>query len=256
MLLLRRLFWGAALIPLLLIFSCGSTPKKDRGEETDALSGTLQSIDGEDVIPQKYKEIYVHLFRNQSFKADFVHRLKEKIQDEFRRDGRLIVSDDKNKADLWMYGSIESFLRAPIDYDEFGKPLRIRLALVVSFKLWDPKNPEDPVVLDTRLIRFDTGFSSRLPPFESEFSAEERLLEGISRRIVYTSFEGWYTELKDKVELGYEKDNRTEIDDPKMIGRNLPQKERERLLKEKYKLKNEKTKERINPDEKYISPSR
>ncbi|RME93258.1 MAG: hypothetical protein D6767_01390 [Candidatus Hydrogenedentota bacterium] len=233
----------------LFISFCGSAEKKTE-EPADTLTQTLHAIDGEEVIPQKYKVIYVHLFRNRSFKSDFVSRLKEKIEDEFRKDGRLVVAEDKHKADLWMYGTIESYIRVPTDYDEFGKPTRMRLALVVSFRLHDPNNSDDPVVLDTRIVRFDTGWNQRVPPFESEFTAEERLLQGLARRIVYTSFEGWYTELKNEVELGYEKDDRKEITDPRTVGRGLSRKEREKLLKEKYKIKGEKKK--VNPDDPYF----
>lgn len=78
------------------------------------------------------------------------------------------------------------------------------MTIVVS--VWVRPNsklsPED--VFDKQTVRFDTFYMPEQPPFETEFTARQRLVDGLSDRIVRAVLSGWYSDLKTNDELGYD----------------------------------------------------
>lgn len=222
---------------LVFLITCSSSQEKELKPET-TFDKTMGSVDGEEIIPLKYRSIYIHHFDNRSFSGDMVSRLKERLQQAYARDGRLKMATDKKKADLFLYGEIGQFVEAPTAHDQFGEPLTYLITMVVSIKI--RVNPEkfpnasgrDSVLLENRIIRFDISYAPRTPPFETRFVAQERMLTGICDRIVYTSFEGWYSELKENRELGYDKEKSAKEELlKKVIQKDLPKEERDQLLR-------------------------
>lgn len=225
------------------------------GEKPGKLEQTITSLDGEEVIPLKYRSIYIHHFDNRTFQTDMVRRLKERLQTTYQLDGRLKVRSDKESADLWLYGTVEQFGENPVGYDNFGQPTQFLLTLVVTIKQrvnlqrHPEVNEEQSVLLENRVIRFDTTWAPRLPPFESQFNAQERLILGISERIVHTSFDGWYSDLKTPRELNYDKYEtlkKGEIE--RVIRKDLPKEQRQELL-ERYRQYDEDLKQRQAPQD-------
>lgn len=234
---------SAYLSMMLIALSCNTTPEKTSGSK-DTISATISSIYGEEIIPLKYTTIYIHLFDNRTYSSDAVHRLKEKIQISYNRDGKLKVTPEKAKAELWLYGEVSLFTQTPLNYDNFGQPVSYAITIICSIKVREnpvkntDNNPPDGVLLDTKIVRFDTTYSPRIAPFETKFIAEERLLDGVSDRIIFTSFQGWYSEMKSNQELGYDKkqsENQLIID--RVVPKDLPKEQRDAIIKQQQNLK-------------------
>ena len=103
-------------------------------------------------------------------------------------------------------------------------------------RIWVRINPqiEDAYLLEKRNVRYDTSYSPREDIFETEFMAQERLLDMMSKRIVLTVFEGWHTNLKTEKELGYEKNEDSESilneNDRIIVPKELPKEQRDEML--------------------------
>lgn len=225
-----------------------STPQEKELKPVSTLDKTIGSVDGEEIIPLKYRTIYIHHFDNRSFSGDMVSRLKERLQQSYSRDARLKMVTEKDKADLFMYGEIGNFVEAPTAHDQFGEPLTYLLTIIVSVKIrvnpvkFPDATGRDSVLLENRIVRFDTTYAPRLPPFETRFIAQERMLTGLCDRIVYTSFEGWYSELKESRELGYDKEKSIKEELLKrVIQKDLPKEERDLLLKQQKQAEKDKS---------------
>lgn len=238
---------GFALTGILvsLTLSCSSSQEKQT-EPATPVDKSLQAVDGEEIIPQKYRSIYIQNFRNRNYESDLIGRLKEKLQLQFQQNGRLKVELNKDKADVILYGSLESFREVPATFDRFGQPSTYSLFSIVEVTLrvhqkhLEKDNPNaNSIIMEKRIVRFDTTYSPRQPPFESRFTAIERLLDGLSQRTVHTVFNGWYSELKTKEELGYDQDRRRYEDEEVVIPRDMSKEHREKL-KEKYYVDEEK----------------
>ena len=165
----------------------------------------LKAPDGEEMIPLKYKSIYIHNFESRAYSAPLVGSLKEKLTMRFSLDKRLHVESQKEKADLWLYGRIDEYRKIPRRFDQFGAPESYRLAAIVT--VWVRPNTalSEEDIFEKKSVRYDTSFSPKGGAHETEFIARERLLRGLAERILTVVKSGWYSELKTSEELGYEK---------------------------------------------------
>ncbi|MCS6984392.1 MAG: LPS assembly lipoprotein LptE [Leptospiraceae bacterium] len=242
------------LVYFLFVFQCSSP--QERGGVEEALS----SIDGEEVIPLKYRSIYIHHFDNRTFQADLVRRLRDRLQVTYQLDGRLKVAREKDEADLWLYGTVESYQENPVSFDNVGQPTQFWLTLIVSIRQrvnhlkFSELGEAESILLENRTIRFDTSWTPRLPPFESQFNAQERLILGISERILKTSFEGWYSDLKTPRELNYDRyEALKQAERERVVPKDLPREQRQEIL-QRIKQYEEEAKNRRPPQDDLAPP--
>lgn len=181
----------ALLLSVLFFFHCA-------GKE-------IKAPNGEEAVPLKYKSIYIHNFESRAYSAPLVGSLKEKLTMRFSLDKRLHVESIKEKADLWLYGRIDEFRKIPRQFDQFGAPESYLLSAIVT--VWVRPNTalSEEDIFEKKSVRFDASFSPKSGAHETEFIARERLLRGLSERILAVVKSGWYSELKTSEELGYEK---------------------------------------------------
>ena len=241
------------LLALLLWPGCKSSDQSQK--KADTLTETVAAFSGDEVIPLRYRSIYIHNFDNQSFKADIVGRLKQRLQVEFQSEGRLKVTMVKEEADLWLYGKIDLFQEVPRTFDNFGRPNMFMVTMLVTVKVRiNPESPgyleareknkeldareADGILLDNKPVRLDITYTSRLPPFESQFSAHQRLIDGISLRIRKTVLEGWYSDLKTDIELGYDPKLGVKEDEiERVIRKDIPKEQREEIIQRNEEIK-------------------
>jgi hypothetical protein len=178
-------------------FACSSTEVKN-GE------GKKFPVDGDEVIPRKYKSIYIHNFTNNSYEGELTGEIKDTLFQKFSLQRRFKLTSEKNKSDLWLYGQIEYFKLTPRDIDEFGRVTRYLMTIIVTIWVRPNSAISSEDILDKSNVRFDTFYAPDLPPYENEFGARQRLVEGLSDRIVQTVLTGWYSDLKTNEELGYD----------------------------------------------------
>ncbi|MDH5720017.1 MAG: hypothetical protein OEZ13_05265 [Spirochaetia bacterium] len=225
-----------------LHFFCATgEQKQEKKPPENIIEEAFSSINGEEIITQNYRTIYIHNFSNKSFQGDLISRLKEKLQIEFQLDTRLKPISDKDQADLWLMGDIEIYHNIPTYFDKFGEPRRFMMSIGAIIWVRINSKIENAFLLERRKVRYDTAYSPHNEAFETEFMAQERLLDMTAKRIVLTVFDGWHTRLKTDQELGYEKskenENWLENDKDIVIPKDMPKEERDKIKEKLEELK-------------------
>ena len=210
----------ASMVTILSCFS-GQTKENKITPRSDAQKFAMQ-FKGEKSDPRTYQTIFIHSFLNKTSKGILSPRLKEKLEIAYNADGKLQVRSEKKTAKVWLYGTILKYQKIPIRYNQFNQAVRYRLGIITSIKIvLNPKYIEQ-TLLERRLIRYDINYNPLEIPFESEFLANERLLDGLANRIIYTSLEGWYSELKSEEELNRTKNYNLINNEELFIRKDLP----------------------------------
>lgn len=226
---MRKTLIVIVLISLVTIAKCVSPQIKENriDPKTDA-ERLADKFKGEKNDPGAYQTIFIHTFRNLSSRGILSSRLKEKLKLAYARDGKLQVSSEKKAAKVWLYGSIVKYQKIPTRFNRFNQTASYRLGVVVTIRLVLNPNYKKEVLLNQRPVRYDTYYDPLEIPFESEFLANERLLDGLVDRIVYTSFEGWYSKLKSEEELNKRKTLNIINNKQDFIRKDLPKEKRKK----------------------------
>ena len=148
-------------------------------------------------ISEKYKEfrkvrrqLYIQNFDNRTYAPQLTGRLKEKIQIAFTRKQSLAVTPEKDKAELVLYGKILLYTEEPGVYDRGSSPLTYNLTMVASMRLRARNATENSEgETEQHTVRYTTTYSMGEPLFETRYTAEERLLEGVADRLVNATYE-------------------------------------------------------------------
>jgi len=204
----KRAAW-LAIYSLLLTTLVFTFPGCQTGSVRD--DNAKSPIDGDEPVPRKYKSIYIHNFENASYEGDLTGEVKDLLTQKMGLQQRFKIEPEKANADVWLYGKIEYFKLIPRDMDQFGRPSRYNMILIVTIRVFPNNKISDETIFDKKTIRFDTFFSPQQPPFETEFTAKQRLVEGLCDRIVSTVITGWYSQLKSNDELGYDPDKQKKV---------------------------------------------
>ena len=176
--------------------SCQSESVKDKPEKT--------VMDGDELVPRKYKSIYIHNFDNSSYEGVLTGEVKDILTQKMSLQQRFRLELVRQEADIWLYGKIEYYKLMPRDIDQFGRTTLYNMTVIAT--VWARPNPKvsEETIFDKKTIRFDTSYSPEQPPFETEFSARQRVIDGLCERIVRSVITGWYSDLKSNEELGYD----------------------------------------------------
>ena len=183
---------------------------------------------GERNDPETYQSLYVHVIQNNTNRGLLGSRLKQKLEVAFNSNGRLQVITERNQAHVWFYGKILNYQKIPRRFDRFNQVTSFRLGILVQIRVvLNPKmegvsSPNARLLIKKR-VRFDTNYSPLESPFETEILANERLLDGLTDRVVYTAVEGWYSALKRTDELNRDNENKNLFNQGKKQPRFLPQ---------------------------------
>ena len=148
-------------------------------------------------ISDKYKDyrrvrrqLYIQNFDNRTYSPQLTGRLKEKLQFAFTRKQSLTVTPEKDKAELVLYGKILLYTEEPGVYDRSSSPLTYNLTLVVSTRMRARAAKEESEgESEQHTVRYTTTYSVGEPLYETRYTAEERLLEGVADRLVNATYE-------------------------------------------------------------------
>jgi len=198
---------------LLLVFNlfirCESTQEKLVGHDNQVksdeatLKDALKESDGRQIIPQKYKTIFIHNFINASSALTSTTLFQDRLHQFFLLDPRLAIVTKKEKGDIFLLGRIDKYQEIPIIIDSMGRTQKYKIFCEVSILVRVNPIIENDILLETRKVRFDIYYEPRALPYEDKYTAQERLFNGLSRRILLTTFNGWYTQDKTLSELNY-----------------------------------------------------
>ena len=199
-----------SLMSTVTILNCLSGQIKENKIKTKKeIQISARQFKGEKNSPKTYQTIFIHSFHNRSLRGILSSRLKEKLEIAYNTDGKLQVSSDKKAAGVWLYGDILRYQKIPLRFNQLNQVVTYRLEVIVSIKVILNPYYGDRILLARRDIRYDIYYDPLEIPYVSEFSANERLLDGLVDRIIYISLEGW--ELKSE-ERSNQKKNSDLID--------------------------------------------
>lgn len=148
-------------------------------------------------VSEKYKEfrksrrqLYIQNFDNRTYSPQLTGRLKEKLQFAYTRKQSLAVTPEKDQAELVLYGKILLYTEEPGVYDRSSSPLTYNLTMVASMKLRARTATENSEgESEQHTVRYTTTYSIGEPLYETRYTAEERLLEGMADRLVNATYE-------------------------------------------------------------------
>lgn len=175
------------LMPGVLLFGvahCASLARAGTAVESEPLSESYRQFRG------KTRQLYIQNFDNRTFSPQLTGRLKEKLQVAFSRSVSLNITADKDRAELILYGKILQYSEEPGVYDRAAGPLTYNLSIVASFRLRARTATEtEEAPYEQHTIRYQTAYSVGEPMYETRFTAEERMLEGLADRMAATAYE-------------------------------------------------------------------
>ncbi len=202
------------LILSLFLFSCLGTQEDlvrwEKKRSKIQIDKIIENFIGEGNQPETYQTLYINIIQNNNNQSLLESRLKQKLKFAFNSDGRVQIVSKKKKAQILFYGKIINYQKIPLRFDLFNRVTAFRLGILMRIRITLNSNTNSEInkpekILIKKEIRFDTNYSPLELPFEIESLANERLMDGLTNRVVHTSIEGWYSRLKRPDELNYEK---------------------------------------------------
>jgi hypothetical protein len=180
----------------ILLTGCFSTDK----QKDSSVKDVLKTFEGEPVVPREANKIFISEFSNFTDQPSISIKLTSRLKEQIISDGRLAVVTESNITDLLLKGMITAYQVQPVKYNGFDKPVKKRLRIVASIKLFDIKK-EKEIFFDGNIQAFEE-FSDVIPPITSEIQIQDKVLDDLAKRIALKSIDGWYTRLLTPVEKG------------------------------------------------------
>lgn len=182
---------------MIVLHGCiSSTVKKN----DPSIKDVLINFKGEPVIPREANKIMIPVFNNFTNQPALSYKLITKLREQIISDGRLAVVSENAPADLLLKGIITAYQIQPVKYNGFDKPIRKRLRITSSIRLFDITKDRE-IFLDRNIQAFEE-FSDVIPPISSEISIQDKVLDDLAKRIALKTINGWYTVLMTPVEKG------------------------------------------------------
>jgi hypothetical protein len=180
----------------IIVSGCFSADKQKGSSVTDVLN----TFKGEPVVPREANKIFIPVFNNFTDQSLIPLKLASRLKEQIISDGRLAVVTGTDIADLLLKGMITVYQVQPVKFNGFDKPVKKRLRIVASIKLFDIKR-EKEILFDSNIQAFEE-FSDVIPPITSEIQIQDKVLDDLAKRIALKSIDGWYTRLLTPVEKG------------------------------------------------------
>jgi hypothetical protein len=186
------------ILTCILIISTGCTLTEKQNSNT--VKDVLRTFAGEPVIPRESNRIFIPLFSNLTDQLSIPLKMALRLKEQITADGRLAVVSENDNPELLLKGMINAYQVQPVKYDGFDKPVKKRLRIVASFRLFDIKK-EKEILFDGNIQAFEE-FSDVIPPIITEIQIQDKVLDDLAKRIALKTIDGWYTRLLTPVEKG------------------------------------------------------
>jgi hypothetical protein len=182
---------------LCVIFASGCTSIDDK--EEFKVKDVLNNFKGEPVVPRDANRILVPLFNTIINQPSLSELLTVKVKEAINSDARLAVVTG-SEADLILKGVITGYYMQPVEYDGYDRPVKKRLKITVSLKLFDLRKEKE--IFFEREIQAFEEFSEVIAPVRSEIQVQEKVISDMALRIAMKTINGWYTRLLTPQEKG------------------------------------------------------
>jgi hypothetical protein len=183
------------LLCIILPSGCASSDKRSETGLRDVLS----NFKGEPVLPREANRIIIPVFNNIAKKPEISELLTVKVREAIYSDSRLAVVSG-NEADLILSGVITGYYMQPVKFDGYDRPVKKRLKITASIKLFDLKKERE--IFFEREIQAFEEFSEIIPPITTEMRVLEKVIADLASRIALKTINGWYTKLLTPEEKG------------------------------------------------------
>ncbi|MFH0975742.1 MAG: LptE family protein [Spirochaetota bacterium] len=192
----KKILITAAFSFIVFLSGCVS----DENRKDHSVKDVLKNFKGEPVVPRQANKISVPVFNNLTGLSSISEELTVKLREQIRLDGRLAVVSENENADLILSGIIKEYQVQGLEYNGFDKPVKKRLRITASVKLFDMNNKNE--IFYEKEIQAFKEFSEIKPPISSETLTLEKVLDDLAGRIAFKTINGWYTELMTPAEKG------------------------------------------------------
>jgi len=128
-------------------------------------------------------DLVVDMFKNQSFQPGLEEKLTRILSEEFLSDGRYhLVNEDISSSGIRLKGTITQYTRNIISVDANDKVTLYQISLTVNIEAHkaDKSLAYNGITLNTTYVPLRDNID-----FETEFEAQERLMEDLAEEISY-----------------------------------------------------------------------
>lgn len=147
-----------------------------------------------DSLPKDYKTLAITTFRNPSLRYRVEQRFTDAMTREvLRRERRLTILSDPQKADLVMTGEIKDLRSGGALLDDTGRTRVFEVVVVASVTLRDRKN--EKVLFDNQRIVYRGEYELSDDPasfFDEEDPAVDRIAHDFAASVVSTILSGGF----------------------------------------------------------------
>ncbi|MGM0381460.1 MAG: LPS assembly lipoprotein LptE [bacterium] len=143
---------------------------------------------GSHSIPTNVRDLAVVPFDNSSAEPGLENILTDEIIQQLLAEGQLNLVKPE-EADVILRGNIDRYRRIPMIYDERDRVQQYRVRVEINYKLIDPAT--DRALRTFEDIYRQSTYSEVVPPIETEYDAQERVLFQLARDVVTSVVEGW-----------------------------------------------------------------
>jgi len=144
-------------------------------------------------LPQEVKKIYVPVFKIglNVYDPNINYLLTQEIITQFNLDGSLLVVSKAEEADAIVDGLVKNYIKEAIEFDEQNLPVLYRVSIESEITFRDNKNGQKLWTENEEKLFAITTYSDRVPPIETEFIAQKRVIEELAIKIVRRTIYGW-----------------------------------------------------------------
>lgn len=146
-------------------------------------------------LPQNVKHIYIPVFKADMnvYDPNIPQIFTNELITQFNLDGSLLVESSREKANAILEGKIKNYIRKAVDYDENNLPVLYRINMEAEITFVDNSTGEKLWTENEERLFATTTYSERVPPIETEFIAQKRVIEELAIKIVNRTVNGWST---------------------------------------------------------------
>ncbi len=144
-------------------------------------------ITGQHIIPDM-NNVALIPFENNTAEPGLEGLLMNEVVDQFIADGRLRLVE-ADRSDVIVRGAIDTYKKIPLIFGEQDIVEQYRMRIELSVSLIDSQT-EQPLRQFSKIFR-ETTYSSVIPPRETEFQAQRRVLRQLSRDVLTSTVDGW-----------------------------------------------------------------
>ncbi|GEM_PF-3072400 len=143
---------------------------------------------GKTSIPPEMSHVALSTFENNTGETDLERRLTDEVYDQLIAHGELrLVAPEQ--ADVKIKGEINEYLKIPLAFGERDVVEQYKLRVEIALELIDVETGE--MIRGFENIFRETTFSEVIPPRETEYQAQDRIIRQLGRDVLTSTVEGW-----------------------------------------------------------------